>query len=37
MGPPTNPVRFTLAKMKVGDRVDIVWTEAILVSLDRDQ
>jgi hypothetical protein len=26
-----------LAKMKVGDRVDIVWTEAILVSLDRDQ
>jgi len=26
-----------LAKVKVGDKVDIVWTEAILVSLDRDQ
>jgi len=25
-----------LAKVKVGDKVDIVWTEAILVSLDRD-
>ena len=26
-----------LAKVKVGDKVDIVWTEAMLVSLDRDQ
>ena len=25
-----------LAKVKVGDKVDIVWTEAVLVSLDRD-
>ena len=24
-----------LAKVKVGDKVDIVWTEAVLVSLDR--
>lgn len=26
-----------LAKVKVGDKVDIVWTEATLVSLDRDK
>jgi hypothetical protein len=26
-----------LAKVKVGDRVDIVWTEAMLVSLERAQ
>jgi len=26
-----------LGKVKVGDKVDIVWTEAMLVSLDRDQ
>jgi hypothetical protein len=26
-----------LAKVKVGDRVDIVWTEAMLVSLERGQ
>jgi len=26
-----------LAKVKVGDRVDIVWTEAMLVSLERPQ
>ena len=26
-----------LAKVKVGDRVDIVWTEAVLVSLERGQ
>jgi Cu/Ag efflux protein CusF len=26
-----------LAKVKVGDRVDIVWTEALLVSLDRSK
>jgi hypothetical protein len=24
-----------LAKVKVGDKVDIVWTEAVLVSLER--
>ena len=24
-----------LAKVKVGDKVDIVWTEAMLVSIDR--
>jgi hypothetical protein len=24
-----------LAKVKVGDKVDIIWTEALLVSLDR--
>jgi hypothetical protein len=24
-----------LAKVKVGDKVDIVWTEATLVSLER--
>ena len=24
-----------LAKVKVGDKVDIVWTEAMLVSLER--
>ncbi|HJQ87040.1 MAG TPA: hypothetical protein VJ820_06210 [Propionibacteriaceae bacterium] len=26
-----------LAKVKVGDKVDIVWTEAVLVSLERGQ
>ena len=26
-----------LAKVKVGDKVDIVWTEALLVSLERDK
>ena len=26
-----------LAKVKVGDKVDIVWTEAMLVSLEREQ
>jgi hypothetical protein len=26
-----------LAKVKVGDRVDIVWTEAMLVSLEPGQ
>jgi Cu/Ag efflux protein CusF len=26
-----------LAKVKVGDKVDIIWTEATLVSLDRDK
>jgi Cu/Ag efflux protein CusF len=26
-----------LAKVKVGDKVDIVWTEAMLVSLERDK
>jgi hypothetical protein len=26
-----------LAKVKAGDKVDIVWTEAVLVSLERDQ
>jgi hypothetical protein len=24
-----------LAKVKVGDKVDIVWTDALLVSLER--
>jgi hypothetical protein len=24
-----------LAKVKVGDKVDIVWTEAVLVSVER--
>jgi hypothetical protein len=27
--------KAALAKVKVGDKVDIVWTEALLVSLDR--
>ena len=26
-----------LAKVKVGDEVDIVWTEAVLVALERGQ
>ena len=26
-----------LAKVKVGDKVEIVWTEAMLVSLERGQ
>jgi uncharacterized OB-fold protein len=26
-----------LAKVKVGDKVEIVWTEAVLVSLERDK
>jgi hypothetical protein len=27
--------KAALASVKVGDKVDIVWTEALLVSLDR--
>jgi len=35
----TSKVKDTdaLAKVKVGDKVDIVWTEALLISLDRDK
>ena len=33
----TSPVhdKPALANVKVGDKVDIVWTEAILVSIER--
>ena len=28
-------IEAALAKVKVGDKVDIVWTEAMLVSVER--
>jgi Cu/Ag efflux protein CusF len=27
--------KAALAKVKVGDKVDIIWTDALLVSLER--
>ena len=31
----SSEMKSALASVKVGDKVDIVWTEAVLVSLER--
>ena len=33
--PEANARQVALANVKVGDKVDIVWTEAVLVSVER--